>query len=424
MLDLRFVREHPEKVKENVLHKNEKGDIDELVQRDEERRELIQQVESLKNKRNVVSEEIARLKKNKEDASDLIAEMQGVARTIKEQDERLREIEQEVDTLLRAIPNMVHESVPVGKSATENIEIRSWGAPTEKAYRKDHLEIGKHLDILDFERGAKLSGSGFALYKGKGATLERALINYMLDYHLEHHGYQEVLPPFVVNEESMRGTGQIPKMAEDMYKCKDDDLYLIPTAEVPLTNIYRSEILPEQELTKKLCGYSACFRREAGSYGKETKGFLRVHQFNKVELVKFARPEDSYNELELLVRDVEVLLQALQLHYRVILLCTGDTSFSSAKTYDLEVWSPCEERWLEVSSCSNFEDFQARRAHIRFRRDESGKPEFVHTLNGSGLATSRLMVALLEQYQQEDGSISVPEVLRPYCRFDSITAPV
>lgn len=422
MLDLRFVREHPEKVKDNVLRKNEKGNVDELIRKDEERRELIHQVESLKNRRNVVSEEIAQLKKNKEDASELITEMQGVSRTIKEQDERLREIEHELDAILRFIPNMVHESVPEGKSAADNVEVRSWGKPTEKAYRKDHLEIGKTLDILDFERGAKLSGSGFALYKGKGATLERALINYMLDYHLEHNGYQEVLPPFLVNEESMRATGQIPKMAEDMYKCQDDDLYLIPTSEVPLTNIYRNEIMHEKDLTKKFCGYSACFRREAGSYGKETKGFLRVHQFNKVELVKFTRPEDSYNELESLVQDVEVLLQALNVHYRVLLLCSGDTGFSSAKTYDLEVWSPCEERWLEVSSCSNIEDFQARRGHIRFRRDETGKPEFVHTLNGSGLATSRLMVALLEQYQQEDGSISVPEVLRPYCRFDTITA--
>lgn len=422
MLDLRFVREHPEKVKENVLHKNEKGNVDELIRKDEERRELIHQVESLKNRRNIVSEEIAQLKKNKEDASELITEMQGVSRTIKEQDERLREIEQEVDHLLRFLPNMIHESVPQGKSAADNVEIRSWGQPTEKAHRKDHLEIGKTLDILDFERGAKLSGSGFALYKGKGATLERALINYMLDYHLEHHGYREVFPPFVVNEESMRATGQIPKLAEDMYKCKDDDLYLIPTSEVPLTNMYRNEILHEKDLTQKICGYSACFRREAGSYGKETKGFLRVHQFNKVELVKFTKPEDSFNELELLVQDVEALLKALQVHYRVILLCSGDTGFSSAKTYDLEVWSPCEERWLEVSSCSNMGDFQARRAQIRFRRDETGKTEFVHTLNGSGLATSRLMVALLEQYQQEDGSILVPEVLRPYCRFDSITA--
>lgn len=423
MLDLRFVRENAETVRIGIQNKNEKADVEELLQKDEERRNLIQQVEALKNKRNVVSEEIASLKKEKQDASALITEMQTVSKNIKELDEELRLIEQEVEHLLRAIPNMPHESVPIGRRADENQEIRVWGTKPEKSYRKDHLEIGKHLDILDFERGAKISGSGFALYKGKGATLERALINYMLDYHIEHHGYNEILPPFVVNEESMKGTGQIPKMAEDMYKCKDDDLYLIPTAEVPLTNIYRNEILTEQELSKKLCGYSACFRREAGSYGKETKGFLRVHQFNKVELVKFTKPEDSYNELESLVQNVEVLLQALHLHYRVILLCSGDTSFSSAKTYDLEVWSPCEERWLEVSSCSNFEDFQARRAHIRFRREQTGKPELVHTLNGSGLATSRLMVALLEQYQEEDGSITVPEVLQPYCRFDRITAP-
>lgn len=422
MLDLRFIRENAEKVRTNIAQKNEKADLDELIRRDEERRALIQEVDALKSQRNTVSDEIARLKKDKQDASSLIAEMQGVSKRIKELDEQLREVEADVDRLVRTLPNMMHSSVPVGKSAQDNVEVRAWGSPREKSWRKDHLELGKYLDILDFERGAKISGSGFPVYKGKGATLERALINYMLDYHTAHHGYTEMLPPMVVNEESMKGTGQIPKMAEDMYKCKDDDLYLIPTAEVPLTNLYRNEILTEKELTKKICGYSACFRREAGSYGKESKGFLRVHQFNKVELVKFARPEDSYNELESLVDNVETLLKALQLPYRVILLCTGDTGFGSAKTYDLEVWSPFEERWLEVSSCSNFEDFQARRAQIRFRREETGKPELLHTLNGSGLATSRLMVGILENYQREDGSVDVPEVLRPYCRFDRITA--
>ncbi len=422
MLDLRFIRDNAEKVRRNIAQKNEKADIDELIRRDEERRELIQEVETLKSTRNTVSDEIARLKKEKQDAAALITEMQGVSKRIKELDEKLRETEQEVDRLVRTLPNMLHSSVPEGKSASDNVEVRAWGTRKEKSWRKDHIELGKYLDILDFERGAKISGSGFPVYKGKGATLERALINFMLDYHIEHHGYMEVLPPMVVNEESMRGTGQIPKMAEDMYKCKDDDLYLIPTAEVPLTNLYRNEILQEKELTKKICGYSACFRREAGSYGKDSKGFLRVHQFNKVELVKFSRPEDSYNELEALVDNVETLLKAFELPYRVIELCSGDTGFGSAKTYDLEVWSPFEERWLEVSSCSNFEDFQARRAQIRFRRDETGKPELLHTLNGSGLATSRLMVGLLENYQREDGSIDVPEVLRPYCRFDRIRA--
>jgi len=297
--------------------------------------------------------------------------------------------------------------------------VRRKGDTIEQGFRKHHLEISKQLNILVFERGAKVSGSGFGFYVGKGASLERALINFMIDLHLEKHGYTEMMPPFLANYASMRGTGQLPKMEEDMYAMPLDGLYAIPTAEVPLTNFHRDEVLANDQLPVKYCGYSACFRREAGSYGKDTKGFLRVHQFNKVELVKFVKPETSYDELELLVTDVEDVLNALEIPYRVLQLCSGDTSFSSAKTYDLEAWSPAEQKWLEVSSCSNFESYQARRANIRFRNDQ-GKPEFLHTLNGSGLATSRLMVAILEHYQTEDGHINVPAALQPYCRFERI----
>jgi len=333
-------------------------------------------------------------------------------------------VEQQLEEILLFIPNMPHASVPVGKSAENNVVVREWlpdGFSIEKQEKVfDHVELGKKLKILDFERGAKISGSGFPLYIGKGATFERALINFMLDYHLDHHGYSEVFPPFLVNRDSMRGTGQLPKMAEDMYHLEKDELYLIPTAEVPITNIYRNEILNESDLPIKHVGYSACFRREAGSYGKESKGFLRVHQFNKVEMVKLVKPETSYDELEKLVKDAEDILQALKIPYRILLLCTGDLSFSAAKCYDIETWSPAENHWLESSSCSNFENFQARRANIRFRNDQTKKPEFVHTLNGSGLATSRLMVSLLENYQTPEGKIIVPEVLQKYTNFNLI----
>ena len=319
---------------------------------------------------------------------------------------------------------MPHSSVPVGKSAEDNIEERQW-LPAGFSFDKrekilDHIELGKKLGILDFERGAKVSGSGFPVYIDKGATLERALINFMLDYHINKHNYSEVFPPFLVNKDSMLGTGQLPKMADDMYYIEKDDLYTVPTAEVPITNLHRNEILDESELPKNYVGYSACFRREAGSYGKEAKGFLRVHQFNKVEMVKIVKPEDSYNELENIVNDAEDILKALEIPYRIILLCTGDLSFSAAKCYDIETWSPAENKWLEASSCSNFEDFQARRASIRFRRKSAKKPEFVHTLNGSGLATSRLMVSLLEHYQTIEGTIAVPEVLQKYTGFNLI----
>jgi len=420
MLDLKFIRENPELVRKNILLKGEDANLDLLLSLDEERRKIIAEVESLKHQRNVVSNEIARLKKEKRDATAKIEEMRLVSDKIKAMDDELRQIEQKIKQELLRIPNMLHESVPAGKDSSDNPVVRTWGVPLEEA-RPSHLEIAKELNILDFERGAKVTGSGFAYYVGKGAALERALITYMLEKHIYEHNYTELLPPLVVNENSMIGTGQIPKLADDMYYIEKDELYLIPTAEVPVTNYYAGEVLSADDLPKKFVAYTPCFRREAGSYGKETRGFLRVHQFNKVELVKFALPESSYDELELLTHDAESILQELNLPYRVVLLCSGDTSFSSAKTYDLEVWSPAEKKWLEVSSCSNFEDFQARRANIRFKRTPNDKPEYVHTLNGSGLATSRLIVALLENYYNpEDGSITIPEVLRQYTKFDRI----
>lgn len=418
MLDAKFIRDHADRVRTNSAIKHSHPDLDTFLQLDEERRAIIHEVQELKTRRNAVSEEIARLKKAKHDAEQFIVEMRTVGDTIKHLDERLRTVEQSITAITLEIPNMLHESVPEGADASGNVEIRRHGETIAQEWRIDHATLAKKTGIVDFERGAKIAGSGFPLYVGKGAALERALINFMLALHTNQHGYTEVFVPFMVNEDSMRGTGQLPKFAEDMYACKDDALFMIPTAEVPITNIYRDEILTVTELTKKHCGYSACFRREAGSYGKDTRGFLRLHQFNKVELVKFTKPEDSYNELELLVQEAEAILKALEIPYRVIALCGGDTGFSSAKTFDLEVWSPCEQKWLEVSSCSNFEDYQARRANIRFRRESGAKPEFVHTLNGSGLATPRLMVAFLEHYQTPDGRIQIPEVLQRFCGFD------
>jgi seryl-tRNA synthetase len=425
MLDMKRIRETPDLVRQGVRNKNEKGDVDAVIEIDRRRREIIAEVEQLKNTRNVVSQDIAQLKREKKDAEESIARMKVVSDSIKQLDEDLRGVEAALRDRVLMLPNICHESVPVGRGAEENVEVRSWIPPHTMRLNEepehpvlDHLELGRKHDILDFERGTKLSGSGFPLYLGKGATLERALINFMLDTHLREHGYREVFPPFAVNTDSMYGTGQLPKMAEDMYRCADDDLYLIPTAEVPITNIYRDEILDAEQVPTYFCGYSACFRREAGSYGKQTKGFLRVHQFNKVELVKFVRPENSYDELDALVGNVERILQLLEIPYRVLLLCTGDTSFASAKTYDIEVWSPAENTWLEASSCSNFEDFQARRANIRYRPEGGqSKPQFVHTLNGSGLATSRLMVAILENYQTPEGKIIVPKPLQSYTGF-------
>lgn len=424
MLDIKFIRENPELVKQGIKNKNEKDRVDEILSLDEKRRKIISEVEELKAKKNQVSSVIPKMKKAGEDTSLIFAEMKKVSDNISELDNQLKEVENELNGILMFIPNLPHASVPVGKTAEENVEVREWkpeGFSFDKKEKTlDHIELGKKLSILDFERGAKVSGSGFPVYIGQGATLERALINFMLDYHLIHHSYKEVFPPFLVNRESMLGTGQLPKMEDDMYTIEKDGLYPIPTAEVPITNLHRDEMLTENDLPIRYVGYSACFRREAGSYGKESKGFLRVHQFNKVEMVKIVKSENSYEELEKLVNDAEDILKALKIPYRILMLCTGDLSFSAAKCYDIETWSPAEQKWLEASSCSNFEDFQARRANIRFKREGSKKPEFVHTLNGSGLATSRLMVSLLETYQTTEGTIKVPEVLQKYTGFSEI----
>jgi seryl-tRNA synthetase len=433
MLDLKYIRENPEAVRVAARNKGEMDTVDIILRLDEERRTFLQKGELLKNRRNVASEEIGKLKKSNKDATALIAEMKDAAGKIKKIDEQLLTVETELDRLLLMVPNIPHSSVPVGKTPSNNVEVRCWsgdGSIIGFADKKsldfelmDHVNLGKKLGILDFDRAAKISGSAFPLYLGKGATLERALINFMLDLHLQKHGYTEVFPPFLVNRKSMIATGQLPKLEDDMYNVGSDDLFPIPTAEVPVTNIHRDEILRYEDLPIKYVAYSACFRREAGSYGKETKGFLRVHQFNKVEMVKFVAPETSYDELELLVKDAEDVLQHLNIPYRVVELCTGDLSFSAAKCYDIDVWAPAEtarEGWLEASSCSNFESFQARRANIRFKRDAKSKPEFVHTLNGSGLATSRLMVALLENYQTPEGKVIVPKVLHKYTGFEVI----
>jgi len=435
MLDIKLIRETPDKVKAMLCARNlasEVSKVDDLLALDKQRRALIGESDSLKAKRNTVSEEIARLKRNRENADALIAEMKVVSDKIAELDNALRALEAQQEAILLELPNLLHESVPIGKDASENVVYKEVLQHKREFdfTPKNHLELGKALDILDFERGAKITGSGFPVYKGKGATLERALINFMLDTHLGR-GYTEVFPPFFVNRESLRGTGQFPKFIGQVYRASYEGqeiyeaesvgrLFAIPTAEVPVTNLHRDEMLKGSELPIKYVAYSACFRSEAGSYGKDVRGFLRVHQFNKVELVKFTTPESSYQELESLVADAALIVDLLKLPYRIVLLCSGDMSANAAKCYDIEVWSPAEERFLEVSSCSNFEDFQARRANIRFKRHEKSKPEFVHTLNGSGLATSRLMVSLLENYQTKDGKIIVPEVLRSYTRFELI----
>jgi seryl-tRNA synthetase len=424
MLDIKYIRENPDKVREGIKNKNEKDRLDEVLELDQRRRNILTESEGLKATRNQGSTEVAKLKKSGNDASALLTDMKWLSDQIAGNDSIIRTIEEQLNNVLMYLPNLPHESVPIGRSAEDNIETKVW-VPDGFSFESngkvlDHIELGKKLKILDFERGAKISGSGFPLYLGKGATLERALINFMLDYHIHHHGFSEVFPPFLVNRESMKGTGQLPKMEEDMYFIEKDDLFPIPTAEVPITNIYRGEILNEADLPIKYVGYSACFRREAGSYGKDSKGFLRVHQFNKVEMVKFVKPETSYDELEKLVNDAEDILKELQIPYRLLLLCTADLSFAAAKCYDIETWSPAENKWLESSSCSNFENFQARRANIRYRNEKTKKPEFVHTLNGSGLATSRLMVSILENYQTPEGKIIVPKVLQKYTGFDVI----
>ncbi|MBD3243933.1 MAG: serine--tRNA ligase [Chitinivibrionales bacterium] len=417
MLDIQRIRTDPDAVREASRKKKDPADIDAILALDGERRTIISSAEELKALRNRRTEEIAARKKAKEDAADLIAEMKTVSEQIKEQDARLRQVEQDLQAGLARIPNVPHASVPHGESADDNPVVAEWGQRAEFDFEgRDHIELATALDILDFPRGAKISGAGFPVYKGGGALLERALLWYMLETHVTRHGYREIFPPFLVNAASMFGTSQLPKSADQMYYIGEDNLYCIPTAEVPVTNLHRDEILDEAQLPVKYCAYSACFRREAGSYGKDTKGFLRVHQFNKVELVKVVTPESSYDELERLRADAEAILQGLGLQYRVVELCDADLSFAAAKCYDLEAWSPVEQKWLEVSSCSNFEDFQARRLNLRYRPSGGGKPLYAHTLNGSGLATSRIMVALLETYQTARGTIRVPEALKPFMR--------
>ena len=416
MLDLKFMRENKELIEEMLKNRNSDLTLDEFAKLDEERRELLSEVEALKNKRNVESMEIARLKKAKEDASELIKEMGEVSAKIKELDEKLSVVDEKIKYIQMTIPNKYHETTPIGKDEDENVEIRRWGTPRTFDFEpKPHWEIGEKLGILDFERGAKLSGSRFVLYRGLGSRLERALINFMLDMHVDEHGYTEHITPFMVNREICEGTGQLPKFEEDMYRT-DDDMFLISTSEITMTNIHRKEILDEKDLPKYYTAYSPCFRREAGSYGKDVKGIIRLHQFNKVEMVKLATPETSYDELEKMVNNAEDVLQRLGLPYRVISLCTGDIGFSAAKTYDLEVWVPSQNKYREISSCSNCEDFQARRMGLKYRPNGSNKSEFVHTLNGSGLAVGRTLVAIMENYQQEDGSFLIPEALVPYMK--------
>jgi len=421
MLDLKFIRENPEIVREAISSKGEKVNLDKILDMDKKRRKTLEKSDLLKHRRNEVSKEISRIKKEGIEPSDLISEMKIVSEKIKKYDIELKEIETELHSLLLTVPNIPHPSVKRGKSAEDNRIVKIWGEKPEFDFEpKDHLELGEKLKLFDFKRGAKIVGSSFPLYTGIGAFLERALLNFMLDVHTQKHKYKEIFPPFLSNRTSMLGTGQLPKLEEDMYICELDDLFLIPTAEVPLTNIHRNEILNGKDLPIYYTAYSACFRREAGSYGKETRGFQRVHQFNKIEMVKFVLPETSYDELETLLQDAEDILQMLELHYRVVELCTGDLSFAAAKCYDIEVWSPAEQKYLEVSSCSNFEDFQARRSNIKFRRKKGVKPEFVHTLNGSGVATARLLIAVLETYQTDEGTILVPDVLRKYLNTNVI----
>ncbi len=415
MLDLKYVRSNLDNIGEMLKNRQYDLDISRFEVLDQERRKRLAVLEELRHRRNQVNDKIAAMKKNGEDASAVISEMKEVSSSIKEKEKELPRFVEELNDLLMFIPNMPHESVVVGKDEKDNPVIRTWGEITKRDFEPlPHWEIGERLGILDFSRAAKLAGARFALYRGMGARLERALINFMLDIHTKEHGYTEILPPFMVNSASMTGTGQLPKFEEDLFKIKDWDLYLVPTAEVPVTNIHREEILPGEELPVYYVAYTPCFRSEAGSYGKDTRGLIRQHQFNKVELVKFTRPEESYDELEKLTLNAEEILKRLGLPYRVVSLCTGDLGFSASKTYDLEAWLPGQNLYREISSCSNFEAFQARRAEIRFKGKGTRGTELVHTLNGSGLAVGRTVVAILENYQQADGSVAIPEQLKPY----------
>lgn len=424
MLDLKFVRENLDKVAEAMKNRHTEVDLDAFRKLDQERRDLLQEVEADKSMRNSVSAEISKMKKNGEDASEKILSMRTLGDKIAETDKKLKEVEQGLRDIMLTIPNMPDASVPVGKDDTENPEVRKWGEPTHFDFEpKAHWDLGEDLGILDSNRAAKVSGGRFYYYLGLGARLERAVYNFMLDQHTQKDGYTEVIPPYIVNRETMTGTGQLPKFHEDMYRLEGMEMYLIPTAEVPLTNYYRDEIIDGAKLPIYLTAFTPCFRAEAGSAGRDTRGLIRQHQFHKVEMVKFTKPEDSFDELEKLTHDAEGILQALGLPYHVVCLCTGDLGFSATKCYDIEVWFPAQNKYREISSCSNCVDFQARRANIRFRRDSKSKLEFVHTLNGSGLAVGRTVAAILENYQQADGSIVVPEVLRPYMGCDVIAKP-
>src|SRR3989339_1663598 len=417
MFDIKLIRDDIERVKSGLAAKKAEVDLKGIIDIDEERRGILFELDELRSKKNNASDEIGALIKDKKDAKDKIAAMKDISAKIDELEPKAKELNEELQNRLLAIPNLAHDSVPVG-GAGHNKVVRTWGEVKKFDFKpKTHVEIAEELDIVDFKRGTKISGSNFILYKKQGARLERALYNFMLDLHTSEHGYVEVFPPFLVNRASMTGTGQLPKMEDDMYKLSQEDLFLIPTAEVPVTNIHRDEILKEEDLPIYYTAYTACFRREAGSYGKDTRGLMRVHQFDKVEMVKFVRPENSYDELEKLVNNAETVLQLLGLPYRVVLLSTGDVSFAASKCYDLEAYAPGLDKWLEVSSCSNFTDFQARRANIRYRRqtaDRKQVTEYVHTLNGSGVALARTMAAILENYQQPDGTVFIPEVLQPY----------
>jgi len=415
MLDLKFIRQNPQTVAEGIAAKGSQADIESLLELDARRRDLLSRSEKLKAERNRANQRIARSKSSGKPDPALISEMKEIAAEIKELDAEIQGLESEIQKLLLSIPNLPHPSVPRGRSEADNREIKRWGEPREFHYEpRPHWEIGEKLGLLDTKRASKISGSGFMVFTGVGALLERALITFMLQEHVTKNGYTEVSPPFIVNRACMVGTGQLPKLEDDMYLVEKDDFFLIPTAEVPLTNLHREEIIDGSKLPLYYTAYTPCFRREAGSYGKDTRGLIRIHQFDKVEMVKFVRPETSYDELESLLANAEGLLQSLGLHYRVIELCTADLSFAAAKCYDIEVWAPGVGKYLEVSSCSNFEDFQARRSGIRFRRAPGASPEYVHTLNGSGLALPRTVIALLETWQNPDGSVSIPEVLRPY----------
>lgn len=421
---MKFVRENPELVMDAMRKRNANVNLDEFLELEKKRRELTLQVEALKSQRNAASQEIGKMKKAGENADAQMAEVRALGDKIAEDDKELKDIEARLKEILMTIPNMPAADTPVGSSDADNPVVRTWREPAKFAFEPQaHWDIGEKLNILDVERAGKVSGARFTFYRGLGSRLERSVINFFLDIHTGENGYTEFFPPFIVNKDSMQGTGQLPKFAEDMFKLEGLDYYLIPTAEVPITNLHRDEILSGDDLPLYYTAYSACFRAEAGSAGRDTRGLIRQHQFNKVELVKFTKPEDSWDELEKLTANAEKVLQLLELPYRVVRLCTGDIGFSSAATYDLEVWLPAANCYREISSCSNFLDFQARRANIRFRRDTKSKPEFVHTLNGSGVAVGRTVAAILENYQQADGSVIVPKVLRPYMGCDVIEAP-